>query len=300
MRLRTLVAVGFTLGVVAGPLRAQLVDSSRERVEFESPEGWAMAWTTASSLMTGAASRRDLAPGELSAGLELGSIPHLSEAQQRVGFGGLKDEDLNKSHVFGRLRLAWALPADWRLELGWTPPLKIDGARADALVSAAVERSLQLGERWRLSARVHGQRGAVRGDITCPRRLAGNPDRSINRYGCIEPSDDRLRMRYHAVETDLARVLQRGSELRVALGYARFEPEVQVNARSAGLISRPLLDTRGAAPYLSLVAAKPAGRHWQAGIEVLYVPLRVRRPQHPDTTEAFWSLRLHFSRRLSR
>ncbi len=54
-----------------------------------------------------------IAPWHWNVALDLGDIPRLSDAQQRVGFGGFKNEDLNKSPVFGRLRLALGLPHDW-------------------------------------------------------------------------------------------------------------------------------------------------------------------------------------------
>jgi hypothetical protein len=280
---------GFAL---AAPVQAQLIDNSRERVALDTPEGWAMAWVTASSLMTGFGGTPTLAPGALSLSAELGSIPTLSEAQQRVGFGGLKDEDLNKSPLFGRLRAGLGLPAGWVLELGWTPPLKIDGARARELFALGLSRPLLERERWRLSLRAHGQYGQVQGDITCPRRLAGNPDRSINRYGCIEPSDDRIRMRYHALESNLEWGDRQGRRGHASLGFARFEPEVQVNARSAGLISQPQLASSGHAPYFAVGATQPFGMHWEAAVETLYVPLEVERRDSTRERDAYWSLRL--------
>jgi hypothetical protein len=278
--------------ILAAPVHAQLIDNSRERVTFDSPEGWAMAWVSASSLMTGFGSVPGLEPGAFSASVELGSIPTLSEAQQRVGFGGLKDEDLNKSPLFGRLRAGLGLPAGWLLELGWTPPLRIDGARARELFALGLGRTLVERERWRLSLRLHGQYGQVQGDITCPRRLAGNPDRSINRYGCVEPSDDRIRMRYHALESNIEWGNRQDLRGHASFGFARFEPEVQVNARSAGLISQPQLASSGHAPYFALGATQPFGTRWEAAVETLYVPLEVERRDSARERDPYWSVRV--------
>ena len=64
-------------------------------VDFESPEGWAMAYTSASALNLGQSASNGLNKGNLSISAELSTIPRLSEEQQKVGFNGIKDEDLN-------------------------------------------------------------------------------------------------------------------------------------------------------------------------------------------------------------
>ena len=78
-------------------------------VDFDSPEGWAMAYTTASSLNLNQSVTRSLEAGQFRIATEISSIPRLSEEQQKVGFNGVKDEDLNKSPIFGRLRLSVGL-----------------------------------------------------------------------------------------------------------------------------------------------------------------------------------------------
>jgi len=294
LRLKTRLQAGFGLllgNALALPVQAQLLNDSREHFRFDAPEGWAMAWVSASSLMTGFGAPTR-ASGSGSVSLELGSIPHLDENQQRVGFGGLKDEDLNKSPLFGRVRISLGLPAGWQVELGWTPPLRIDGGRARDLFALGLGRSLMAGERWRWSMRLHGQHGQVQGDITCPRAIAGNPDRSVNRYGCVEPSSDRISMRYYALETQLGWDLPASLHGHANLGIARFEPVVQVEARSANLISRPRLSSSGSAPYFALGVSRPLGRRWDTALEALYVPLYVERRGHPRERDAYWSLRL--------
>jgi hypothetical protein len=284
---------GLALGLAMAPAAsAQLINDSREHVAFDSPEGWAMAWVTSSSLMTGFGGPPTGAPGRVFMSVDFGSIPHLSTSQQRVGFGGLKDEDLNKSPLFGRLRLGLKLPARWHAELGWTPPLRIDGARARDLFALAVGRSLIERDRWRWTLRLHGQHGQVQGDITCPRALAGNPDRSINRYGCIEASTDRIALRYYALESSFAWGPAGGLRGHASLGLARFEPVVQVEARSANLISRPRLNSSGEAPYFALGVSRPLSRRWEAAVEALYVPLQVERRDRAGENDPYWSLRL--------
>ena len=55
-----------------------------------------------------------------------------------MGLGGAKQEDLNKSPVFGRLRLTLGLPGGFVADLGYTPPLSIRGTRARDLFAGIV------------------------------------------------------------------------------------------------------------------------------------------------------------------
>ena len=133
------------LALSAGLAVAQSLPISEgvEPVGVHSEEGWAMRYVGASSLMTGFGAVPDLSPGEWLVAGELGHIPSLSRRQQEVGLGGIKDEDLNKSPVFGRARGWIGLPAGFVAELGYTPPLEIDGAKPVDLFAAAIGRRVQ-------------------------------------------------------------------------------------------------------------------------------------------------------------
>lgn len=272
---------------------AQFVDDSRERYAFDSPEGWAMGWVTASTVMAAGGATPSLAAGDVQIGVDLGSVPWLDEDQQRVGFGGFKDEDLNKSPVFGRLRGWLGLPAGLVFELAWTPPLRVDGARPEDLFAAALGRRLWEGTRSQLSARLHGQVGRARGDVTCPRDIAGSADPFVNPFRCIEASDDRIDLRYHALDATLGHDGPVGTQAHVTLGVVRFEPRARVNARSPTLRSVPRLSTRGSAPYLAAGITGNVAADWELGAEALWLPLEVRREAGGEAEEdAFWSLRI--------
>jgi hypothetical protein len=290
----TALALVACLATCPGTAAAQFVDDSRERYAFESPEGWAMAWVTSSTLLTAFGATPDLAPGSVSVSAELGSIPWLDEGQQRVGFGGIKDEDLNKSPAFGRIRGWIGLPHRMVLELAWTPPVRVDGAKTQDLFAAAIGWRAVEREDWNLSLRAHGQSGRARGDITCPRAIAGNPDPVVNRFRCTEPSDDRIDLRYHAVDATLGfGDPAQGPRGHATFGIVRFEPRVQVNARSPQLISIPQLSTSGTTPYLALGVTGDLAPRWELATEALYVPLDVRRDRDGGAeSDAYWSLRV--------
>ncbi len=81
-----LLGMSFTALMPAALAQHVLFDYERET--FDSPEGWAMAHTVSASLNLGAGPAATLAPWDWRVSAELGSIPHLSREEQRVGFGG--------------------------------------------------------------------------------------------------------------------------------------------------------------------------------------------------------------------
>lgn len=262
--------------VVSATAQAQTVIRDEEILASDRPEAWAMHYVSAPSFMTGFGATPPLAAGEWQLAGELAHVPRLSEAQQRVGFGGEKAEDLNKSPVFGRLRASVGLPAGWLAELGYTPPLEIDGTRTQDLIAAAIGRRLIDRDAWSLSARAFGQHGSASGDITCPERVVGPFDPQRNPFGCRAPSNDRIALNHYGADVtfEAARPHWRW---HATLGLVRNEPTVQVNARVFTVIDRSHLVARGMLPYLALGATRELSPHWSLAAEVLHVPLDVRR-----------------------
>jgi len=293
MRTRGLLCL-LCLQLVTPMASAQFVDDSVESYGFDTPEAWAMAYVTASTLMTGYGETPSLGPGELALSAELGHIPRLDDDQQRVGFGGFKSEDLNKSPVFGRGRLWIGLPAGFVGELGWTPPVEIDGVKPGDLFAIGIGRRWIDRDDWSLSTRAHAQNGSARGDITCPAPIAGNTDPAINPFRCEAPSDDKIKLRYYALEATAAYGAAQSSwRGHASFGLSRYEPQVQVNARSRNLLSIPRLSSKGTAPYVAFGTRYRFDPRWELVGELLYVPLDVRRDEDAEVeNDPFWSARL--------
>lgn len=279
----------------ASTAAAQTVLEEREDLAFDRPESWAMAYMSASSLFSGFAVPRGMQPGSLLLGTELGHIPHISTEDRRVGFDGTKLEDLNKTPVFGRLRLWAGLPADFVVELNWTPPVEINGATPRGMAGIALERPVIEHERWRAGARVHYQRGSVRGDITCDADTASFPIGSPeNPFGCRAPSDDRFELNSYGVELSASTSLADGRiEPYAAFALTRLEPRTRVNAETFGVIDRTLLVTDGNIRTMTLgLVHRPAPR-WEVLAALAWTPLHVRRPPDRDRSrDDLWSARL--------
>ena len=250
-----------------------------------------MRYFAGTTLMTSFGESARLAPWRWSAALELGSIPHLSEEQQHVGFGGSKQEDLNKSPAFGRLRLAVGLPGNWVAELGYTPPLQLAGSQARNVFAAALGRRLIDSEPLSLSARVLGQLGKVDGDITCPGRSSGDFDPVINPFACVVPSQDTFTANYYGADATLG--WNAGNlELYASGGIARALLDVHVDAFVAQVHDQSRITSNGNLRWITFGARYAFDPRFSMGVEMLYVPLDVRRPpEAPSVSDPLWSVR---------
>ena len=269
----------------------QTVIRDDRTVASDSPEGWAMRYFAGTTLMTSFGETAKLAPWRWSAAAELGSIPHLSDAQQHVGFGGSKQEDLNKSPVFGRLRLAVGLPGAWVAELGYTPPLQLAGSQARNVFAAAVGRRLIDSDPLSLSVRALGQLGKVDGDITCPRRLSGDADAVANPFGCVVPSNDAFTADYYGIDATAG--LNTGPwQFYASGGIVRAKLHVRVDAFVALTHDQSRITSNGNLPWLTFGARYAFDPRWSMGVEMLYVPLDVRRPPEASSvSDPLWSVR---------
>jgi hypothetical protein len=263
--------------LLARPASAQVFTAGDELLTSERPEAWAMEYVGAATLMTAFGATPVLAPGQWSGALDAGSIPSLSDEQQRVGFRGSKQEDLNKSPVFGRARLAIGLPYGWVAEAGWTPPLSVNGIRTRNLLALALGRQLFVTDSFSLSARIFGQHGEAEGDITCPAEVAGVADPRINPAGCAAPSRDRIALRHYGADMTAAWGTAPWHG-HATFGVARMEPFVQVDAPLIGSVrDRSRLVARDVLPFVAAGGGRDLGERWRLSLEVLYVPLSVQR-----------------------
>jgi hypothetical protein len=296
MRARWFAPLAFLLLPAPVPAPAQPVAEGRQSVAPDSTEAWAMRYFAGTTLMTSFGETAALDPWKWAIALEAGSIPPLNDAQQQAGLGGSKQEDLNKSPVIGRLRVSLGLPGQWVAELGYTPPLEIDGARPRNIVAMAVGRRLLERDGFSLSVRALGQLGKVEGDITCPARLAGVTDPEINRFGCRGPSNDIFTTNYYGADATAAWSDGRWSGY-LGAGIVRADLAVQVDAPLAGRIERTRVTSDADLAWFTLGTRYALAPQSSLAAEVLYVPLDVRRP--PDfavARDSLTSIRLQLRR----
>lgn len=294
--IRNLAALGASAWVLCvvcllcAPATAQVeIFDPVQDLDFDDPEAWAMKFFTSVSLLSSLGPVDRPAAGDVDVGMELISVPHLDREQRTVGFGGFKEEDLNRSPVWARIRAKVGLGRGWGLEVGWAPPVEFDGVEAD-LWSLALEKHLWLGERWSFGLRAYGQTGEARGDLTCAEGgdelfPPGSPE---NPFGCEGPSSDTISMDYVGAEIVGSydpSPGESGIELHGGVSINHLDMEFQVDARTFGFLDRSLLRADGDTVALTLGATWQTGRLGRLGGEVFYSPLDVRRSQDVESDD---------------
>jgi hypothetical protein len=261
-------------------------------VEPGQPEAWGMSYATAATLFHGLEVPDDTELWDFELAVEISNIPRIDADKTRVGFGGTKLEDLNKSPVFGRGRLWLGLPADFTLELAYTPPVSIEGVRADGIYGIALGRPLFRAENWRLGARAFGQWGHAKGDITCSREVAafGDNDFTNNPFGCQGPSRDDVELDHYGLEFSAAWQRGRWSPF-LAWSLARIHPEVQINAPVFNFIDQSRLVSKDEllSGTLGIQYSGSRGMNWY--LSGSWTPLEVDRGEGLQSDD-FWSVHL--------
>jgi hypothetical protein len=277
-RLLALLAALLGGGEILGPASAtaQLVLDVEEELPFDAPESWAMKYYASVLLPTGMGAPEGRPAGGIEIAVEGVQVPQLSEEERRVGFDGTKVEDLNRTELFGRPLVLFALPRDWSLELSYLPSVELSGVESE-VGSLAVARPIWRGGKSRLGLRAAGQYGTFEGDFTCSADEIAHGD---NPYDCEAPSHDRQTARTFSLELAAAIRLGDGErwEAHGALIGTHMNLDFAVDARYAGLLDRTRLHTDGETLALAGGLGYHLAERWRAALELVWSPLDVVRP----------------------
>jgi opacity protein-like surface antigen len=283
------------LALACATARAQSVTTDTETLAFDRPEAWGMKYYTSLALLTSMGAPAPRAKGEVVLGLEGASVPQMSDAQRRIGFEGTKLEDVNRTRVFGRLRGSVGLGAGLALDVAYTPPIDLGGAKPN-LFAAAIGRPFALSRVLRLGLRAYGQIGTIQADITCSAEeaAAGNdPDK--NPYQCVEPSRDETREKTLGGELTLG--YDSGGPVKPYVGVlvTYMDLEFQVDALYAGglIEDHTLQQTSGTTVAATGGLTYAPSPKWRINAEAFYSWLSiVRPPLTSSSNEGFWNARL--------
>lgn len=288
------------LTLAASPGRGQEVVEFTEHLDFDRPEAWALNYFTSASLLTGLGPVEPRSPGQIDLGVELDWVPSLDREQRTVGFGGFKEEDLNRLEVWARLRLSIGLPAGFGLTLGWIPPLEIEGVEGN-LFALALDRRLWASERWGVGLRLYGQVGETKGDFTCragrdERFPPGSPQ---NPFGCRAPSHDTATLGYAGLEVSGSYAFEAGPGLYLGLAANHLDTEFQVDALTFDIHDRTRLLADGWTWSIDAGVSYPLHERWVIAGELFYTPLEIDRPQASGSeNDPLFNLRVLLSYRL--
>jgi len=265
---------------------------SDQKVDLDSPEGWAMAFMTASAQNLGQAPPHTLNVRDISISAELSSIPRLSKEQQKIGFGGFKDEDLNKSPAFGRLRANIGLPWNLDAEISWTPPLQINDSKPDHLWGAALSKPLFNNERISVGLRLFLLRGGVTASVTCSEDTINfTPYTLQNPSGCVGLSDDKLQMDHEGVEVFLSFNNTSNIIPWISLASTNIDNAVEIDAPLEIGRERATVYSSGTIQTLSFGLNYDISENWSLNAASSYTPLDVQRPNDSSDNDDFWNVR---------
>jgi len=265
---------------------------SDQKVDLDSPEGWAMAFMTASAQNLGQAPPHTLNVRDISISAELSSIPRLSKEQQKIGFGGFKDEDLNKSPAFGRLRANIGLPWNVDAEISWTPPLQINNSKPDHLWGAALSKPLFNNERISVGLRLFLLRGGVTASVTCSEDTINfTPYTLQNISGCVGLSDDKLQMDHEGVEVFLSFNNTSNIIPWISLASTNIDNAVEIDAPLEIGRERATVYSSGTIQTLSFGLNYDISENWSLNAASSYTPLDVQRPNDSSDNDDFWNVR---------
>ena len=263
-----------------------------QNVDLDSPEGWAMAFMTASAQNLGQEPPHSVNLRDISISVELSSIPRLSKEQQRIGFGGFKDEDLNKSPAFGRLRANIGLPWNVDAEISWTPPLQINNSKPDHLWGAALSKPLFDNERISVGLRLFLLRGGVIASVTCSEDTINFAPYTLqNTAGCIGLSDDKLQMDHEGVEVFLS--FNNSSKILpwISLASSNIDNSVEIDAPLEVGRERATIYSSGTIQTFSFGFNYDIRENWSLNASSSYTPLDVQRPNDSSGNDDFWNVR---------
>jgi hypothetical protein len=256
---------------------------AREELDSDRPEAWAMNYFSSVSLLAGLGTPFSREPGSIEIGAEIQWLPRLSRSMQRVGFNGIKYEDLNQAPIFARPRLTIGLPWRTALTLSYLPPIRVFGVKPH-LFAFALERPLYERNPWTFGVRLYGQIGKIEGAFTCPKDVAKFPVGSPqNPFGCNKKSDDEVTQLYGGVEfSGSYRIEQlRGLTPYVAVAGNYLDNKMQVRATTFGNRDRNRLFAQTWTFSATAGVVYPLTERIFLNLSLFYTPLWVRRP--PDT-----------------
>jgi len=259
---------------------AQNVIEETEFLHSDRPEAWAMNYVTSATLLSGFNAPYSRALGSVELGAELDWIPELSAAQRQVGFNGTKEEDLNKSPIFGRPRITFGLPGRFALTLSYVPPVRIFGLKPN-LFAFALERPLYERDAWTIGMRLYGQIGHVVGSFTCPGDVSRFPPGSAeNFYGCEKKSADKSIQRYAGLELSGSyRIEQlKGLTPYIAIAGNFLDTAVHVHAQTFCILDHTHLVANTWTFSASAGFAFPLAERLRLSVGMFYSPLWVKRP----------------------
>ena len=268
-----------------------------EEVELDSPEGWGMAYMSAASLNLTNSYIEPLEFGQVVISAEFSTIPKLNSEQQKIGFGGLKYEDLNKSPIFGRGKLKMGFYWDTVFEFALTPSVEIKGAKPKDLYGFALSKELFKNDTLDLGVRIFNLSGYAVADVTCSADVVSQPLYTPgNPSGCIETSKDRIDLGHNGVELIMKPNIK-NQKLKpwVSLASTKIDASVRIDAQLELTREIAFVRTKGTVSTFTAGFNYSLSDKWALNVGTSYTPLDAVRPTPAGGDDNLWNFRMSIS-----
>ena len=264
-----------------------------EKVAFDSPEGWGMSYMTAASLNLSDKFPETLPLGQFNVSAEISTIPELNEKQQKIGFGGAKSEDLNKSPVFGRGKITTGFYWDSLIEFSWTPPLEINGAKPEQMWGLAIAKQIYINDAFKTALRLYQFNGKATASVTCSEEMVMQPLYSPgNISGCIGTSKDKIDMSHDGIEILFEAQSSIAFKPWFSVASTRLTPSVSINAPLEFIQEEAFVETSGRLTTLTLGLNYKLSDNWLLNLGTSYTPIDVQRPEMTGGNDNFWNIKI--------
>ena len=264
-----------------------------EKVAFDSPEGWGMSYMTAASFNLSNKFPKTLPLGQFNVSAEISTIPELNEKQQKIGFGGVKSEDLNKSPVFGRGKITTGFYWDSLIEFSWTPPLEINGAKPEQMWGLAIAKQIYINDAFKTALRLYQFNGKATASVTCSEEMVMQPLYSPgNISGCIGTSKDKIDMSHDGIEILFEAQSSIAFKPWFSVASTRLKPSVQINAPLEFIQEEAFVETSGRLTTLTLGLNYKLSDNWLLNLGTSYTPIDVQRPEMTGGNDNFWNIKI--------
>jgi hypothetical protein len=295
------VVCGSLLGVTGDAIAQTSSTSSTGQIAFDRPEEWAMKYFTSATSLSGLSTPDIPSPGSLAVQFEIGWLPTLSTAQQRVGFDGTAPEDLNKAPVFLRPRVMLGLPRRLSLIVAVDPPVRAFGV-TPRLLALGIDGPIHDSGTWRVGWRAHGQIGTVTAAFTCPANVVPfAPGSANNPTGCTAESSDVTSLRYVGVELQATRRIVHRFSLQASAGPNFVDNVFQTNAQTYGQPDHTRLQASGVTLTTSAGFGYTVTDRFTIVMNLFYAPLTVQRTiSSASTIDPMFNARALISYRVTR
>ncbi len=267
-------------------------------LDFDRPESWGMSYFASLVLLTGYGPPAPREPGWIDIEAEIIQVPFLDEDYRRVGFDGVKVEDLNHAPVLLRPGFTFYLMENLSLSMSYLPPLELFNVKAHLLSGSVNIALLQKGP-FDLGIRVYGQTGSGKGPFTCSEEnvRAGN-DFEGNPWGCTEVSSDTLSMDYVGAEVALGINLEKMRKFKpyLAFGWNSMYLKTELDSTLFGQPDMAIRRTNGNTINFTGGLTYQVSEKMNLGFQVFYSPLYVRRMTGADReNDSLVNLRAQFT-----